>query len=134
MTKNRGINLIRDGAPRYLQVYEAKKNPTLDCMTIVFTRVKEIDPSYEGMVYYVTSCKTGQAVWQHGEAEQGQFCPGGSRVPFHSLTNALKWRIIQEYCNLWGVQVTFREYDMRLLTCHPDAPPPETVDVEGEAV
>ena len=96
----------RDGSPQHLQVYQAKRDPTIDCITIVFTHASDFMRSKDwlGRVYYVGSCTTGNAFYQHGEAMRHCFRPGGSRIKWTDIAPELRVKIIAEYEGLWGIR------------------------------
>ena len=78
-----------DGSPYHMTIYQRKKNPTVDCMTIVFHKPATFcrDSRYKGKVWYVGACVTGNAFYQHGEADSHSFCPGGSKVKWIDVTS-----------------------------------------------
>jgi hypothetical protein len=97
------------GEPRYIRCYEAKKNPTLDRFTIVFTKAWAfMGKGFVGRVYYVGASEKPahpQGFYQHGEAWQWEFCSGGSRVAWQDLPEELRETVLDEYCVLWDTEV-----------------------------
>lgn len=94
-----------DGAPRFIQCYETKRNPVVDRYTVVFTRANIWGgPSWRGRVCYVGMSEYPSSpvgFYQHGEAGRGEFCPRGSWIDFTDLPVDGQMIVKQEYAELW---------------------------------
>lgn len=99
---------IAQRAPRHLSIYEQKRDPTIDCMTAVFTRASDFTHSAEwnGRVYYVGADRSGMSFYQHGEAARGEFRAGGTKVAWADVEPTLRWKLLKEYAALWDIVFT----------------------------
>jgi hypothetical protein len=109
------MNFFVDGAPKYLRCYEKKKNPPIDRFTIVFRHAsKFMGDEYIGRVYYVSAngapTHPQGGFYQHGEADQGKFCPCGSRITWWTLPEELRKVLLAEYCDVWGINPVVDRY------------------------
>jgi hypothetical protein len=94
-----------DGSPRYIRCYETKRNPTFDRFTVVFSRAYNWGgEGYRNKVYYVGSSDNPAhplGFYQHGEAWAWEFRPGGSRITWSELPEAIRWLVLEEYKDIW---------------------------------
>jgi hypothetical protein len=102
------MSFFKDGAPKYIRCYEKKRNPPVDRFTVVFCHAsKFMGRDYiGGRVYYITAddmCAHPTGFYQHGEAQQGEFCPCGSRTTWWGLPERLRSAVLAEYCDVWEV-------------------------------
>jgi hypothetical protein len=109
------MNFFTDGAPKYLRCYEKKRNPTIDRFTVVFCHAPRfMGEGYIGLVYYVSAngipTHPQGGFYQHGEAWQWEFCPGGSRVTWWDLPEPLRDAVLAEYCDVWKIDPIIDRY------------------------
>jgi hypothetical protein len=78
-----------------------------DKYTVVFTRAScFMGKDFIGRVYYIGSDghpSHPQGMYQHGEAERGKFCAGGSVIPFFDMPKDLQDTVLEEYRSLWDI-------------------------------
>jgi len=100
--KNR--NLVIDGTtPKYIRCYsnEGRKDETLDCITVVFTKKK-----MNGQFFYISASKTGSGVYTYGHSDVQIDRPSyghlGRKIEFSELTKELQRQILPDYCLFWN--------------------------------
>jgi hypothetical protein len=91
------------GQPKRIKCYMAKRKPTIDYITVVYTHAFRLGyPA--GTVLYRGMNDTPthpQGFGQWGEAEGQKFRAGGSRVAFSDLPKECQDVVFQDYKNLW---------------------------------
>ena len=95
----------KTGEPKRIKCYMAKRNPTTDYITVVYTNAFRLGYPvgtvlYRGMNDIPTH---PQGFGQWGEAYQHNFRAGGSRVAFSDLPEECQKVIRWDYEELWGV-------------------------------
>jgi hypothetical protein len=106
--KDKAKLFLKDGTPKYIACYETKRNPTLDRFCVVFTRLAFHDKAYRGLVTYramSTYPCAPQGFGQWGEAKQGEFRAGGSKIKFSELPVDCQRLIIADYCAMWDIEM-----------------------------
>lgn len=91
------------GEPRRIKCYMAKRNPTIDYITVVYTHAFRLGyPAgtvlFRGMSDMPTHPQ-GFGLW--GETERHKFRAGGIRVPFSALPKECQNVVRQDYKDLW---------------------------------
>ncbi|GHV57827.1 hypothetical protein AGMMS49579_24270 [Spirochaetia bacterium] len=98
--------LFVNGTPKYIACYEAKRNPTGDRFTVVYTHTNWYDPENKDKVFYIAMSEHPahpQGFGQHRESWAWRFYPRGSRITFEELPVDCQRVVITDYCNLWGI-------------------------------
>jgi hypothetical protein len=108
------MSFFKDGAPKYIRCYEQKRNPSVDRFTVVFCHaLRFMGKDFTGRVYYISADGMSTyplGFYQHGEAWQSEFCPGGSRVKWWDLPEQLRDVVLAEYCEVWGIVPVIDRY------------------------
>jgi hypothetical protein len=115
MSRRQAMNFFKDGAPKYLRCYEAKRRPVIDRFTIVFCHAsKFMGETYNGRVYFVSANGIPEnphgGFYQHGEAWRWEFRPCGSRGKWFDLPEKLREVVLEEYCAVWGITPVVDEH------------------------
>ena len=94
----------KTGEPKRIKCFMAKRNPTTDYITVVYTHAFRLGyPA--GTVLYRAMNDTPthpQGFGQWGETERHKFRAGGSRVRFSDLPKDCQDVVRQDYKDLWG--------------------------------
>lgn len=96
-----------DGSPRYVAVYECKRNSCVDKYTVVFTHANWLGDRYKGKVLYVGTDGLPYyplGFYQHGEACAWQFNAGGSRIRWQDLPVGCRKAVMDDYHGLWETE------------------------------
>jgi hypothetical protein len=97
---------LPDGKPRFIRCYKTKRNPTIDNITVVYTKANIWGgKEFAGIVFYAAMSDRPfhpQGFCQHGESPRHKFHAGGSRIPFSSLPSDCQKQVMADYASLWG--------------------------------
>ena len=91
------------GEPKRIKCYMQKRRKTCDYITVVYTYASKAGfpvgtVLYRGMSEYPNH-PLGFGQW--GEARQGSFAPGGSRISFSELPEDCQDLVLRDYKALW---------------------------------
>ena len=92
-------NLIKNGAPRYLKIYDMPD--TNDRYTIVFTG-RGANGLYVGCNEIPTSPNCG--VYMHGNLKQKPGAYLGKRIQWTDLPETVRNLVMYEYLIMWGIK------------------------------
>jgi len=113
--KTKAENLLKNGEPKYIQIYCYKKSKCADRWTVVFSRAmcwvsddKRVKEMYRGRHLYIGMTDSGSIY--HGELDLLQCKNGlpsyGSRMKWSDLNLPQKEAVIAEYEACWDVTIT----------------------------
>jgi hypothetical protein len=97
--------LYKDGVPRFIRCYDAKRSKCLDRYLVVYTHANWIDRAYRfRALYRGMSHNPYFGVGYFGDAWQWEFHPNGSRITFAELPHDCQRLVLSDYADLWGVR------------------------------
>ena len=94
--------LYSNGIPRYVKVYEVKKNPPMDRYTIIFTHLNWIGKEYIGKTAYIGSGKDPRGISYSELRDYGSVGGLGTRITWEELPEAVQKMADEYYRDLWG--------------------------------
>jgi hypothetical protein len=104
--------LYKNGEPRFIRCYEAKRSKCPDRYCVVYTHASWIDRLYRfRAVYRGMSADPYHplGIGCFADAWQWEFCPGGSRIAFRDLPTACQKLVLSDYAGLWGAEPPGKE-------------------------
>jgi len=112
MNLTRKTQLMPDGKPKWIRVYDLGPNDALDRYTVVFTK-KAITNTRKGR-WFLYVAMSGQpyhpqGIWQHGESigqpiDRPKYGHLGKRIDFFDLPQDCRKVVVSDYVELWELK------------------------------